>query len=342
MTQAPPRQTSTEVLRYLSRFVQPRRDRDPVEPTCGQHICIIANPHAGGHQRLDALLQPAVRYLRRHVADIEVCWTTEPGHARELAAAALERGATAIVAAGGDGTLNEIAQAVMGTDVAVGVLPLGTVNVWAREMGIGLAPVRAAQTLVHGARRRVDVGRVNGRAFLLMVGIGLDGEVAHVVEQGKHGGLRKLAVYIPTVINLALRYQGTRVKLILDGRRQVMRALMIVIGNIRLYGGAFAFTPDAQAADGMLDVCVIEDQPLWKRGLVFLRALIRRPALTPHVRYLRCRQIEVQSNSRLFVQVDGETFGRLPVKADVVPGALSVILPARLPHGASLERRAAS
>lgn len=337
----------SEIPRWLSpwsNLVQPWLDRfqhEPVAPACGQSVCIIANPNAGGHQHTEALLQPAIAYLRRSVSQVELCFTEHSGHAGELAAAAAKRGVTTVIAAGGDGTLNEIAQALVDTEVAVGVLPLGTVNVWAREMGIPLGPLRAAQTLVHGERRHVDVGRVNGRAFLLMVGIGIDGEVAHIVEQGKHGGLRKLAHYIPMVIKLVLRYRGTRVKMQVDGRKFLINhALMIVIGNIRLYGGAFVFTPDAQSNDGQLDVCVIQDQPLWQRGLVFLRALLRHPTPTPHVRFMRCQHVEIHSSSRLFVQVDGETFGRLPIKVDVVPRGLQVLVPARLPQGASLEAHA--
>jgi diacylglycerol kinase (ATP) len=324
--------------RWLGR-ISPRLEK-PLPagdvPACGDRVWIVVNPRAGARQHIEGDVAAAVAYLRRSVPQVEVRWTTARGEATLVALEAVQAGATAVVAAGGDGTMNEVAQALVGTKVALGVLPVGTVNVWAREMGIGLAPVRAAHSLLTGERHTIDVGRVNGRVFLLMVGIGLDGEATHVIEQRDLGGLRKLVRYVPLVIGLALRARGSRVKVRLDARQEIVRPLMIVVSNTRLYGGAFAFNPGARADDGQLDICVIEDQSLGMRAVVFLRALLRRPVASGRVRYDRFSRATIASPRRLRVQVDGEMFGSLPVTIEIVPHALDVIVPRRLPHAASL------
>ncbi len=328
---AAPQWLPSRWLAILHPWLEARPPDSP--PACGDHVWIVANPHAGGHQ---TDLEAASAYLRRVVPRVELRWTAARGEAAQIAREALRAGATTVVAAGGDGTMNEVAQALVGTDVALGVIPIGTVNVWAREMGIPLAPIRAAQALLSGERHVIDVGRVNGRVFVLMVGIGLDGEAAHVIERARVGGLRKLVRYVPLVISLALRYRGTRVAMRLDGRQRTVRPLMIVISNTRLYGGAFTFNPDAEIDDGLLDMCVIEDQNIAQRAVVFVRALARRATTKQRVVYERFEHASIRASRKLYVQIDGEMFGALPVTVEAVPHALVVIVPAQRPLGASL------
>src|SRR5579884_2628940 len=144
---------------------------------------IIANPVSGFFLHHAHRFSETLFFLRKHGWHVELWYTEAPGDGQRLAQKAVEQGADVVIAAGGDGTINEIIQALVGSETALGILPTGTVNVWAREMGIPLNTAQAQKILLEGKTRRIDLGQVNGRYFLLMVGIGLDGEVTQAVER---------------------------------------------------------------------------------------------------------------------------------------------------------------
>jgi YegS/Rv2252/BmrU family lipid kinase len=278
------------------------------------------------------VLEETARWMTEHGIPAEVCHTERPGHARELAAEAVKAGMDMVVAAGGDGTVNEIVQALAGQSTVLGVLPIGTVNVWAREMGIPLRLSQARELLISGVRRRVDLGRAGSHYFLLMAGIGFDAEVARRVDRGPlaRWGL-KLLDYAATASYMGVTQRPAHVWMRLDGRRRTTDALMVLIGNTRLYGGAFRIARDAIADDGLLDVVIIGGGGTLARLGLLARALARRRSLGPRVRYERCRTIRLESSIPLPVQIDGEVIGTLPMTFSVAPHALSVIVSPQAP-----------
>lgn len=311
-----------------------RRGAVPTLPPVTPRARIIVNPTSGsvrgvwGPRDLDEV----AAWLSERGLPAEVCRTEYAGHATQLAQEAVRAGMEMVVAAGGDGTVNDVIQALAGRTTALGVLPLGTVNVWAREMGIPLGLAQAREVLLSGVRRRVDLGRAGSRYFLLMAGIGFDAEVARRVETSwlKRAGL-KLLDYAATVGLLGMTHQPARVWLRYDGKRRGTSALMILIGNTRLYAGALTFAKRAVADDGLLDVVIVGGGGLLARVGVLARALLRRASLGPRVRYAQCRVIRVESNRPLPVQVDGEVIGTLPMTFSVAPGGLRVVVPADAP-----------
>src|SRR5437588_3777495 len=144
---------------------------------------MIANPTAGSYTQHIYELEETLAFLRQHGWQVELKLTQASGDAQRLALEAVKQHIDVVIAVGGDGTINEVIQALAGSETALGVLPGGTANVWAREVGIPLGVSGAREVLVHGQRRRIDLGRANERYFLLMAGIGLDGEVTHAVEK---------------------------------------------------------------------------------------------------------------------------------------------------------------
>ena len=291
---------------------------------------IIANPRAGSLRMplgLNQLYQVAAA-LTEAGLPVEVCMTERPGHARKLAREAVRMGMEMVVAAGGDGTINEILQELAGHSTALGVLPLGTVNVWARETGIPLSLPDAARVLLYGVRRRVDLGRAGNRYFLMMAGIGFDAEVTRRVEKSllKRMGL-KLLDYVTTVGVLGATHKAVRVRLKRDGKGRDISALMLIIGNTRLYGGALTFTRHAIADDGLLDVAVVGGGGIRYRLGILRNALLRRPRGGPQVRYERVRSIRIEAEEPLPVQVDGELMGTLPMSFSIAPLAATVIVP---------------
>lgn len=158
-------------------------------------ITIIFNPVAGN--RRDALLHDTVAALVRRGFQVSVIGTTGPGNATHVAAEAVAEGVDAIVAAGGDGTINEVVTGVVGSDIPVGIIPMGTANVLALEFRLPRRAEAIAGVIAGGVTRRLHIGRINGRRFLLMVGAGFDGQVVHAIDSamkrrwGKHAFVRR-------------------------------------------------------------------------------------------------------------------------------------------------------
>jgi len=291
---------------------------------------IIANPHAGGGRHRQAL-RHVVDMLRDEGWEVDLCFTDAPGAARRLAHEATQAGMDIVVAAGGDGTINETIQALAQTQTALGILPMGTVNVWAREVGIPFNLREAARVLLNGQRRRIDLGVANERYFLLMAGVGLDAEVTRTVERHR---LKRwgLLAYGFVTFRLSMRYRGTRVCLFMNSRRLRTRALLIIIGNTQLYAGAFHFTGQARCDDGLLDVCIIRRQGFFSRLHIILNAFRGRPRLGPRVTTERCTSLHLEASPSLPIQVDGEPVGTTPLDCHVAPAALAVIVPAIVPE----------
>ncbi len=289
---------------------------------------LICNPRAGKHQG-DGALQPAIEVLERSGWSICLQNSTGPGHATSLARTAVSENMDAVLVAGGDGTLNEAAQALVGTSTALGYLPYGTVNIWARETRTPLRPLGAARAIVDGRIEQIDAGIANDRYFLLMAGIGFDGEVvrrAKALEQYKRRF--GIAPYILAGIGSLPFYRGADVELRYSGVIRRLQALMVVVSNTRLYGGRFHFTPKAIANDGWLDVCIVKGRGPLATVRQSLPLLLTGGITYSDVEFFRVNDLSVQTDVPLLFQLDGELEGTTPVQFHLAPRALRVIVPA--------------
>ena len=287
---------------------------------------IIANFHSGGYILHQHHLKKAIERLEEHGWNVDLQPTYGPGGARSLAAEAVTRGVDLVISAGGDGTLNEVLQGLAGTRVPLGVLPMGTINVWAREVGIPLNLIHAADILLRGERRQVDLGMVNNRYFLLFAGIGADGIITSLIE---HRFLKRLGVFSYLIAGavVGLGPLDFHMRLQLDGRAFRTRATMILIGNTRLYAGFASFTNKAVCDDGLLDMCIIRRQNVPGRGLVLLNALRRRYPLGARVTNEQFQSVTIDADTPVPIEVDGEPAGTLPATFQVAPQMLTVIVP---------------
>jgi diacylglycerol kinase (ATP) len=289
-------------------------------------VLVIFNPNAG---------QVDLRSQLQRIADTwnQTGWqvTLQPtqyaGHATEIAREASEAGIDLVIAAGGDGTVNEIINGLVGSRTAMGTLPVGTVNIWAREMGLSMDLFSAAKDLRAGVIEQVDVGQAGDRYFLLMAGIGFDAAVTADVRSSEKKRLGAIA-YVKRAIELMGKFQGQRSWILIDGQRVRGRVLMIVIGNSQLYGGAIKFTANAVLDDGWLDVCVIKGRSIWMAAPSrLLSVLTRGYHRDPKVVYYRAKSVRITGKRPLPVQVDGDFLGMTPMQFQVVPGKLSVLIP---------------
>ena len=295
---------------------------------------IIANPASGsgGFLHHHHHLHETLTFLRGHGWRVDLWYTHAPGDGEQLARKAAGQKANLVIAAGGDGTINEIIQGLAGSETALGVLPNGTVNVWARELGIPLDAARARDILVNGQTHRIDLGYVNGRYFLLMVGIGLDGEVIQAVERKP---LKRLGVlgYALAALWLGPGYSGFPVVVQIDGLVVKTRALQVFVGNTQLYAGAFKFTWKAKCDDGLLDLCIVRKRNLLGRIVVLWDFLLGREQRRLWVRYDTFTTIKIDTPKPVAFQIDGEVAGHTPATFSVAPGTLKVVVPQKTPAG---------
>ncbi|HYT35088.1 MAG TPA: diacylglycerol kinase family protein [Ktedonobacteraceae bacterium] len=291
---------------------------------------VIANPTSGSYIYHTRQLEETLAFLRAAGWQIELQLTKEAGDACRLARQAVARKTNVVVAVGGDGTINEIIQELAGSETALGVLPMGTVNVWARETNIPLDVTGAREVLLHGVTRRIDLGKVNDRYFLLMAGIGFDAAVTRAVENKP---VKRLGVlgYLLVGAWLGLGYESFRAHLTINGRVIKKNALQIVVGNTQLYAGAIKYTWQAKCDDGLLDVCVVRKRSMLGRIVVLWDFLFNREQRRQWVSYQRFKALEVRTRKPVAIQVDGDPFGYTPARFIVAPKALKVIVPRQTP-----------
>jgi YegS/Rv2252/BmrU family lipid kinase len=255
--------------------------------------------------------------------------TERPGHARDLAREAAERGEDLVLAVGGDGTANEVAWGLLRSETALGLVPVGSGNGLARTLGIPLSPRRAIRSIADGVVRHMDVGLANGRPFLNVAGAGLDAVVgADFHAHGHRGGRRGILTYVRLTFRRALSYTAESWTLSSDAGDYAGRALIVVFVNGRQYGGGAILAPGARLDDGLLEAVVIEDAPL-------VQILVNAPRLFLGTieRFSRYRRLTLSSGvltaARPFEHHrDGEpeaVSARLGVTVD--PLALRILVP---------------
>lgn len=289
---------------------------------------VIVNPTSGGGRALQS-----VEWLRewlgpRPEARLEV--TSRRGDAERLAAEAAAAGHDRVIAVGGDGTIQEVANGLLATSQSptLGIVPLGSGNDLARSLGLPADPASAWRVAMGSRTRRLDVARArNGegreRWFASAGGIGFDGQVAAAML-ARRGWQAGRAGYLLTTLTELRRYANRRVSLVVDGSSSVHHVLLVAIANGAYYGGGMRIAPEARPDDGLLDICVVGD-------ISRLTAVRQLPNLYrgTHVRHPQVstytgRTVELDGEPTTMIHLDGEPFGGLPLRVSIVAGALEV------------------
>jgi len=298
---------------------------------CSEEFLIIANPVAGkgrGRRRTQAVVSRLEAAGKR----VEVRWTERPGQARELAAAAVKEGWPRIVAAGGDGTVHDVANALAGTEAVLGLLPLGRANDLGRELGLSGQPAAAVQVLLHGRPRRIDLGCINGEYFCTVATLGFDAEVSRLVHEDRIPFSSSLT-YIYGMLYALCYYRCQPVRLEGDFGTLEETILLTATGNTGSYGGGMKIAPHAVVDDGRLSLCIIRAVPRTTVLFLFHRVFSGRHVTHPAVRLQHARSFSIQATSPLWIYADGEAICQTPATVSVVPGALQVMVPAEGSRG---------
>jgi diacylglycerol kinase (ATP) len=313
--------------------------RWPLRPGSGRRAVLIYNPRSGTHD-IQAHLPAALQVFRDCGWQVDVQGTRRAGDVQRLAADAVSNHYDVVLAAGGDGSLNEAANALAYSDVALATLPSGTANVWARQIGMPTpAPLYAAQladaarSICGGLIRPIDLGCTNDRYFLLWSGAGLDAYVTSKIEPRPPWVKRwGAAAYGLRALWYALYYRGTPMTIEIDDQPpRHDRAVMVLMSNIQLYAGIVRPSPAARVDDGLLDVCIFKGSSFAYTASHFISIAFGQAAQNPQLIHRRGRHIRVSARQPTAVHVDAEPIGMTPIDVQVAPRALRVIVPQTAP-----------
>jgi len=254
----------------------------------------------------------------------KVVETRGPGDARRLAEDLLDS-SDVLVALGGDGTLREI---IEGTDASrpVGIIPSGTANVVARDLGIPRDLERAVEILLRGRVLALDLGRANGRPFLGMVGVGYDAEVVRALARRRRGPIR-MTSYLAPALQVLARPPRIPLRVRVDGRELPDPVFGVVVANTRNYGGLFAVVPFARPDDGLLGWQA--QRRAGRLGILCYAccALFGRRASPRLAAYGPARRLEISADPPAAVQVDGDPAGTTPLEVEIEPGQARILAP---------------
>jgi diacylglycerol kinase (ATP) len=290
--------------------------------------CVVIRNPASGRSLDDRKLDAALDVARDAGWDVSVAVTEREEHATEIARDAAARGVNVIIVNGGDGTINEAINGIAGTATALATLRGGTANVWAGEIHMERDPVKAMRQIVHGERRLVDLGRADGRCFLLMAGIGFDAEIVPGVNRRLKRLIGPLA-YILAGVVAVFRARDRVASVRVDGAASETRAHWMLVSNTRSYGGITDIMFRAEADDGLFDFGIMHRGGPWRTAIDGVRVLFNRHERSANIDYVKAREVVVET-AGLAVQLDGERWGTTPMRFEVWPRALTVIVPAGL------------
>lgn len=294
-----------------------------------RHITLILNPTAGRGRA--AKLRPELERLLTETAkaspdpsEWHIVETNAAGQATALAAEAVRQGAETVAAVGGDGTLSEVLNGIVGTGAQLAVIPLGTGNDFSRTLGFGTDLPRAVQILFHGLPKPIDLGNVHNRWFLNIAGCGFDAVVAERVNRGfrrLHGS----PAYIAALLQSLLTYRPAALRLTLDGAVHAYRAMMCSVANAQYYGGGMRIAPDARLDDGLFDLCIIGETGTVEFLRAFPRVFRGTHTTHPKVTMRRAREVTIESDPTLPVFLDGDLCGTTPATFTLAPRAIEVL-----------------
>jgi YegS/Rv2252/BmrU family lipid kinase len=289
-------------------------------------VAIIINPISGGARPEAARRRAelALASVETHGDRGEVFVTERAGHARELAKAAARRGVRLVLAWGGDGTINEVASALTFDETPLGIIPAGSGNGLATELGVSRRPELAIADALRAEPRPMDVGELEGRFFVNVAGVGIDAYIAaRFNKPGKHR--RGLIGYAAATLGALATYSPRTYTIVGDEIRLETRAVLVTIANSAQFGNNARIAPQARVDDGLLDVVVVAEESRFTTIRSLPRLFNGTVARVPGCSMFRVRQGSIESDRPMTFHVDGEPVGggtRLRVR--VHPGALRV------------------
>lgn len=286
---------------------------------------LIVNPIAGRPKK-GRQAQRLLATLAQHGLEAELHVTEGPGHATEMAREAVAAAAPLVIVAGGDGTIAEAVSGLAGTDVPLGVVPIGTGNVLQRQYHLPFDWHRACAVIAAGRVQRVDVGRAGNRTFLLHMGVGHDARVVSNVPGYLKGRIGQWA-FVLSILQTIKRGEQWEMRVQTDAGEWEGRAWSCVAANARYFAWRLQMAPLGSMDNGWLDASIFRSSGRLAFVGSYLRALAGTHYRSPVVKTLRVRSIRIEADPPAPVQMDGTVVGMSPISAEVWPQALRLIVP---------------
>ena len=288
-------------------------------------VAVILNPNAR-HGRAAEDEAEAVRTLADLGVDFDLVKTSGPGDATSMAQSAAEQGYDVVCAMGGDGTVNEVINGIARTGAALGVIPVGTGNDFARNLGVPRGNVAAAcRILARGQRRPMDLCRMNDRYFASTFGAGFDARVCKAASERfkRFGGIW---TYLFAIMSVIWSFRPVPMRIVADGREISKSPLLVAVTNGKSCGGGMHICPDAEIDDGLFDVCIVDNVPILKFLYSFPRVIRGTHVTMPEVEMLRARSVHISCSRMETYHVDGEVFEADDMELALVPGGIDVVV----------------
>ena len=285
-------------------------------------IRFILNPISGGKK---ADLEYIAKCIEINFPGADMRLTKAPGHATQLAKEAAEQNFSAVIAIGGDGTINETARGLAGTQTALGVIARGSGNGFAREIGMHVPLEEALVKLQRAKITPCDTGLANGELFLNLAGVGIEADIAW---KFKEYGTRGMWPYFVIGTQTALTYRPKTLDVTFDNQHEILKPLTLVFANGKQYGSNFKIAPEANLKDGLLDMVIVNNLPKWKLALSapYFFTDKRRPF---EVTQTTCiKQAVISHEGEILYHIDGEprrTQNKLEISIN--PQSLRVLIP---------------
>lgn len=287
-------------------------------------LTLIINPKSGTFSK-EGFGERIRVQLERMGYRVSVKYTRGPGHATVLAAKAARRGVYAVLACGGDGTINEVAAGLINTNTALGILPAGSGNGLARHIGIPVDPILSLRVIEENNIELCDYGTVNGRPFFCTFGMGFDAAVSRRFSEKKRRGLHS---YVTSALDEFITYRPDTYEIEIDGQVITDRAFMVAVCNASQYGNNAFIAPTASIQDGLLDVTIIYDglaiENAWSGVAIFAGTIGNHG----NFQTVRARELTIRRPGSSITHIDGEPV-RLAEQLEIKchPGALRVFMP---------------
>jgi diacylglycerol kinase (ATP) len=265
-------------------------------------LLIIVNKNAG-HGKASLIEKYIDASIIKNNYAVEVAVTEYRNHATELARYAIVNGFNCVVAAGGDGTVNETAKSLVNTDVALGIIPFGSGNGLAKHLNYPSDPVKALNKIAKGNSALIDTLIINGKFAVNVSGLGFDGYVAQLFDQHKKRGL---STYTKIALRNFFSYPSLKFQIIIDGKLMHADAQMLVIANASQFGNSAVIAPKALLNDGLIDIVIIKRPPLHQLPLTFYRLFNGTLRPNNFTQMYQCSSIQINTGKPAHLHIDGE------------------------------------
>lgn len=287
-------------------------------------IRFIINPVSGTRSKVDVAARIKL-YLDHGKHSHDIVYTDYAGHATKLAADAAAQGFAIVVAVGGDGTVNEVAQGLLHTKTALGILPKGSGNGLARHLGLPLGLNKAIKTLNTGTISKIDSGTINGLPFFTTAGIGFDAYISSVFAGSTRRGLK---TYVELVLKELRNYKHLPVKVWLNDQQLETDCFVMAFANAAQYGNNAYIAPLADIRDGLLDVCLVRQLNIVKALNLSYCMLTKQLAHAKSAEYFKTNRIKVETEEPMMFHADGEYKGKTDTfEVALDPLSLYVVVP---------------